>query len=118
MRFALIVALSAAADLPPDDAVRPAEVVRTGDFSEGVVVDHDGNLYFSHGKIITRATPDGRAATWAELTEPNGHKVLGDGTHLVSLDQVIETMRRTGADMNDKYKETSLGGLAVNVVAC
>ncbi|MXO74920.1 L-serine ammonia-lyase [Altererythrobacter aerius] len=44
--------------------------------------------------------------------------LLGDGTHLVSLDQVIETMRRTGADMSDKYKETSLGGLAVNVVAC
>lgn len=44
--------------------------------------------------------------------------LLGDGYHLVSLDQVIETMRRTGADMSDKYKETSLGGLAVNVVAC
>lgn len=44
--------------------------------------------------------------------------LLGDGTHFVSLDQVIETMRRTGADMSDKYKETSLGGLAVNVVAC
>jgi L-serine dehydratase len=44
--------------------------------------------------------------------------LLGDGTHRVSLDQVIETMRRTGADMNHKYKETSLGGLAVNVVAC
>lgn len=44
--------------------------------------------------------------------------LLGDGTHFVTLDQVIETMRRTGADMNDKYKETSLGGLAVNVVAC
>jgi L-serine dehydratase len=44
--------------------------------------------------------------------------MLGDGTHRVSLDQVIETMRRTGADMGEKYKETSLGGLAVNVVAC
>ncbi len=44
--------------------------------------------------------------------------LLGDGTHRVSLDQVIETMRRTGADMGEKYKETSLGGLAVNVVAC
>ncbi|KPF62654.1 serine dehydratase [alpha proteobacterium AAP81b] len=43
---------------------------------------------------------------------------LGDGTHRVSLDEVIETMRRTGADMGEKYKETSLGGLAVNVVAC
>jgi L-serine dehydratase len=40
----------------------------------------------------------------------------GDGTHQVSLDQVIETMRQTGADMQDKYKETSLGGLAVHVV--
>ena len=44
--------------------------------------------------------------------------LFGDGTHMVSLDQVIDTMRRTGADMNDKYKETSLGGLAVNLVAC
>ncbi|MGV9863116.1 L-serine ammonia-lyase [Rhodococcus koreensis] len=39
----------------------------------------------------------------------------GDGTHRVSLDQVIETMRSTGADMLSKYKETSTGGLAVNV---
>lgn len=39
----------------------------------------------------------------------------GDGTHRVSLDQVIETMRSTGADMSSKYKETSTGGLAVNV---
>ncbi|MBR9883121.1 MAG: L-serine ammonia-lyase [Oceanospirillales bacterium] len=42
----------------------------------------------------------------------------GDGKHFVSLDSVIETMRQTGADMQDKYKETSTGGLAVNVVAC
>ena len=42
----------------------------------------------------------------------------GDGTHIVSLDQAIETMRQTGEDMRSKYKETSLGGLAVNVVEC
>ncbi|WP_299199864.1 L-serine ammonia-lyase [uncultured Amphritea sp.] len=42
----------------------------------------------------------------------------GDGKHHVSLDSVIETMRQTGVDMQDKYKETSQGGLAVNVVAC
>lgn len=42
----------------------------------------------------------------------------GDGSHMVSLDKVIETMRQTGLDMRDKYKETSLGGLAVNVVEC
>lgn len=42
----------------------------------------------------------------------------GDGQHFVSLDKVIETMRQTGYDMSTKYKETSLGGLAVNVVEC
>lgn len=42
----------------------------------------------------------------------------GDGSHVVSLDAVIETMRQTGEDMRTKYKETSLGGLAVNVVEC
>jgi L-serine dehydratase len=44
--------------------------------------------------------------------------LAGDGHHVVSLDAVIATMRQTGADMQAKYKETSLGGLAVNVVEC
>ena len=42
----------------------------------------------------------------------------GDGTHKVSLDKVIATMRRTGADMSSKYKETARGGLAVNIIEC
>ena len=42
----------------------------------------------------------------------------GDGKHYVSLDNVIKTMRETGADMKTKYKETSRGGLAVNVIEC
>lgn len=42
----------------------------------------------------------------------------GDGTHYVSLDQVIKTMRETGADMMTKYKETARGGLAVNIIEC
>jgi L-serine dehydratase len=41
-----------------------------------------------------------------------------DGTHRVSLDQVIETLRQTGADMQSKYRDTSRGGLAVNVPEC
>lgn len=44
--------------------------------------------------------------------------LCGDGSHIVPLDTCIETMRQTGLDMSAKYKETSLGGLAVNVVAC
>jgi L-serine dehydratase len=42
----------------------------------------------------------------------------GDGVHHVSFDQVIATMRETGADMQAKYKETALGGLALNVPNC
>ena len=42
----------------------------------------------------------------------------GDGSHKVSLDRVIKTMRETGADMKTKYKETSRGGLAINVIEC
>ncbi|KJL19167.1 L-serine dehydratase 2 [Microbacterium foliorum] len=42
----------------------------------------------------------------------------GDGSHYVSLDAVVETMRQTGIDMSTKYKETSEGGLAVNVIEC
>ncbi|TDS83791.1 L-serine ammonia-lyase [Nesterenkonia aurantiaca] len=44
--------------------------------------------------------------------------LMGDGDHRVSLDEVIVTMRETGKDMSSKYKETALGGLAVNVVEC
>jgi L-serine dehydratase len=42
----------------------------------------------------------------------------GDGMHQVSLDKAVKTMRETGADMKDKYKETARGGLALNVVEC
>ena len=42
----------------------------------------------------------------------------GDGNHYVSLDKVIRTMKQTGADMRTKYKETSRGGLAVNIIEC
>ncbi|GAA0991420.1 hypothetical protein GCM10009555_078740 [Acrocarpospora macrocephala] len=42
----------------------------------------------------------------------------GDGAHRVSLDTATATVRSTGADMSHKYKETSLGGLAVNVIEC
>jgi gluconolactonase len=90
MRTVLLAALAMTAaptggdDLPPADAIEPVEIVRTGDYSEGVVVDHDGNLYFSHGRVITKTRPDGsEASTWAEPGEPNGHKILADGTHLV-----------------------------------
>jgi gluconolactonase len=83
--LALLPALGLAlpADLPPADAVKPVEVVRTNDYSEGVVVDHAGNLYFSHEKVVSRWTPEGKLGTWAETGAPNGHKITGDGHHLI-----------------------------------
>lgn len=43
---------------------------------------------------------------------------MGDGKHFVSFDKVLQTMKETGKDMKDKYKETSRGGLAVSAVEC
>jgi L-serine dehydratase len=56
----------------------------------------------------------------ASITAINASRISlrGDGRHFVSLDKVIKTMRATGLDMHDKYKETSRGGLAVNVIEC
>jgi L-serine dehydratase len=56
----------------------------------------------------------------ASITAINAARIAlrGDGRHFVSLDKAIATMRATGRDMLDKYKETSRGGLAVNVIEC
>lgn len=69
--------------LPDPGSVTPQEVVCTRDYSEGVVVDWDGNLFFSHGKTVTRVTPGGNPTEWATLGAPNGHKILPTGNHLV-----------------------------------
>ncbi len=69
--------------LPDPAEVRPVEVLRTNDYSEGPVIDREGNLYFSHGQTITRVAPDGSASDWASLPAPNGHKILPSGEHLV-----------------------------------
>ncbi|WOF24418.1 L-serine ammonia-lyase [Microbacterium betulae] len=62
--------------------------------------------------IERNAIAAGKAVNAAKMA------MWGDGAHRVSLDTVIETMRQTGRDMSHKYKETAMGGLAVNVVEC
>jgi L-serine deaminase len=58
------------------------------------------------GRVVTAPTNAARMA------------MRGDGQHKVSLDKVIATMRETGRDMQEEYKEASRGGLAVNVIEC
>ena len=72
-----------AEELPDPEKVKPSQMFIVPEYCEGVVFDHQGNGYISHGKTITRFTVDGKHHTWVETGEPNGHKVLADGTHLV-----------------------------------
>jgi gluconolactonase len=81
--FSLVSALLMPGVLPADDAVKPVKVLIVPEYSEGIVFDHDGNAYISHGKIITQISRDGKSRKWAETGAPNGHKILADGTHLV-----------------------------------
>ena len=73
--------------------------------------------------LFTQPVPIGqRSVGWPddEVKAINAARMAlrGDGSHFVSLDKVIKTMRETGADMKTKYKETARGGLAVNIVEC
>ena len=85
--------------LPPSHAISSVEIYRTGDYSEGVVLDREGNLYFSHGKVITKVPVSGPPFTWAETGAPNGHKILADGSHLV-CDGPRHAVLRLDADGN------------------
>lgn len=73
------------ADLPSEAEVKPVKVAEVSHYCEGVVVDPEGNLFFSNcdpGEIM-KLTPDGKLSVWAKTKQPNGHKILPDGTHLV-----------------------------------
>ena len=86
-----------------------------------------GDLATGQHPLILSAAVAGlfRSILSEPVTEVNAKAVAaarlamnGDGTHRISFDTVVETMRQTGLDMSSKYKETSEGGLAVNVVEC
>ncbi len=86
MRYLIVlglVAAAAGAELPREDAVKIEKLFEVPNYCEGIVFDHDGFGYISHGKVITKFSQDGKHAVWAETGAPNGHKVLADGTHLV-----------------------------------
>lgn len=112
MRFMAWIPVAAlAATLPLEKDVKPVEVVRVPSYSEGIVFDREGNGYISHGKFISKVTPDGKASIWAETGFPDGHRILGDGTHLVAeanqhavvhLDAQGKTIGKIGTDPDGK----------------
>ncbi len=81
----LFIVAFAKGELPADNQVKPTKVVEVPGYSEGVVFDRAGSAYISDtiNGAIHRVTPDGRESVWAKIGAPNGHKILGDGTHLV-----------------------------------
>ena len=114
-----VVSVLFAADWGGD--VRPVEVARFPSYTEGVVVDHAGNLYVSHASQISKVTPGGQVSVWATTVSPNGHKVLADGTHLVCdrkgavylLDAAGRTLRTMASPQwgaNDICLDTANGG--------
>jgi gluconolactonase len=83
VRGAAGVTLAAAASA--QDSSAPVEFARSEEFSEGPVFDYEGNLFFTHGRFVTRVKPDRSRAVWAETSGANGHKVLPDGNHLLCV---------------------------------
>lgn len=78
-----LLAMTLAGELPANDAVQPVKLLEVHAYCEGVVFDHQGRGYVSHGDRITQFTLDGKSKVWATTGAPNGHKILADGTHLV-----------------------------------
>lgn len=87
------------AELPTSDSVQAVRLLEVHRYSEGIVFDHAGRGYISHGDRITQFTLDGQSRVWATTGAPNGHKILADGTHLV-CDASHHAVLRLDADGN------------------
>ena len=90
-------ALVLAADVPDWSKVQAVKLFEVDHYCEGVVFDHDGNGYISHGKSSRSSRPTASTHVWAETGAPNGHKILADGTHLV-CDASQHAVLHLGAD--------------------
>ncbi len=87
-----------AEDLPPAYTVSPQVVLQVNHYTEGVVFDREGNLFFSQTKpgLVTRLTPAGQVSEWARVPGANGHRVLADGTHLVCAERAVAVLDAMG----------------------
>jgi gluconolactonase len=92
------LALACVGELPKAESVKIEEVVRVPSYCEGIVFDRDGNGYVSHGKFVSKITPDGKKSQWLDSGgSPNGHRILGDGTHLL-CDGELHAVLHVSAD--------------------
>ena len=92
-------------------------LIKTNASIAGAEVDCQGEVG-SASSMAVASVAEALGGTPAQVENAARMALWGEGRHAVSLDTVIETMSQTGEDMLAKYKETSRGGLAVNVVEC
>ena len=92
-------------------------LIKTNASIAGAEVDCQGEVG-SASSMVVASVAEALGGTPAQVENAARVALWGEGRHAFSLDTVIETMRQTGEDMLAKYKETSRGGLAVNVVEC
>lgn len=93
----------------------PAQVANAAE----IAMEHNLGLTCDPiGGLVQIPCIERNAIASAKAVNASRMAMMGDGDHRVTLDEVIITMRETGKDMSDKYKETARGGLAVNVVEC
>ena len=103
-------------DVRPPPRGRPSLVLPEGPHS--ALEHHLGLTCDPVGGLVQIPCIERNAIASVKAINAARMALRGDGTHFVSLDKVIKTMRETGADMQTKYKETARGGLAVNIVEC
>ncbi|MCA9038902.1 MAG: SMP-30/gluconolactonase/LRE family protein [Planctomycetaceae bacterium] len=77
------ISTSRGGEVPDPATVETVKLFEVDKYCEGVVFDHSGHGYISHGDKITKFNINGEHDVWAVLEAPNGHKILADGTHLV-----------------------------------
>lgn len=84
--------------LPPAYLITPQKVLQTDHYTEGVVFDRQGNLYFSQTKAgtITVLAADGSPKLWAQVKGVNGHKIMPDGTHIVAAQNSVVQLDANG----------------------
>ena len=93
--------------LPPAYLITPMKVLQAERYTEGVVFDREGNLYFSQTKAgtITVLAADGSRRIWSQVRGANGHKIMPDGTHLVAAQNSIVQLDAKGKLLKVVVKE-------------